>query len=31
MQVRNDDGIREHLINLFDGKYDPWFRVNEDN
>ena len=29
MQVRNDEGLREHLFNLFEGKYDPFFRVYE--
>jgi len=29
MQVRNDEGIREHLKKLFDGGYQWWFRVEE--
>ena len=27
MQVRNDEGLREHLKALFDGDYDKWFKV----
>jgi len=29
MQVRNDAGLKEHLNNLFDGKYDKWFKVKK--
>ena len=29
MQVRNDEGIKEHLNKLFNGKYDPWFYTPE--
>jgi hypothetical protein len=27
MQVRNDEGIREHLDKLFNGDYEKWFYV----
>jgi triacylglycerol esterase/lipase EstA (alpha/beta hydrolase family) len=29
MQVRNDAGLKEHLNILFNGKYDPWFKVEK--
>ena len=29
MQVRNDIGIKEHLFNLFEGNYDPWFKTEK--
>jgi hypothetical protein len=25
MQVRNDEGLREHLKKMFNGDYDIWF------
>ena len=28
MQVRNDEGIKRALKELFDGDYDPWFYVH---
>ena len=27
MQVRNDNGLKDHLNRLFNGEYDPWFKV----
>jgi len=29
MQVRNDEGIRKALKDLFDEKYDTWFYTAE--
>ena len=29
MQVRNDEGLREHLDKLFTGNYHPWFKVEK--
>jgi len=29
MQVRNDEGLRIHLKNMFDGNYNKWFYTAE--
>jgi hypothetical protein len=29
IQVRNDDGLKDHLNKLFDGQYEPFFWTNE--
>ena len=31
MQVRNDKGLKDALNDLYNGKYDKWFFVAEDN